>query len=362
MHKKIGKIFFRKWLIGPALAIICFATNEIFSRNTAFVETFYSQKFYPFLANILSRFSAIAPFSLDDTFYLLLILAPFILVFLLLIGKITFKTAGKYVLNTLAGIYILFYVLWGFNYFRPRLNERLDLAKSETNKEAFVAILDKLIDDTNAWHCSLANSNKAVIDSLIEDSYKTLASVLKIHYPMGIRNDKKITFSRFYAQSGITGYFGPFFNEVHVNKNVLPLEYPFILAHEKAHQLGITSEAEANFYAWLVCTKSNSQQLHYSANLIILRHFLIQAYSMKEYPELVAKIDTSVRSDFATIRQHWQGLRNERMDKVASKVNDAYLKTNKIEGGIKDYHGVVQHVMNFSLDSAFQSRLDRSLN
>ena len=27
------------------------------------------------------------------------------------------------------------------------------------------------------------------------------------------------------------------------------------------------------------------------------------------------------------------------MDKAASKINDAYLKTNKVEGGIKDYNG-----------------------
>ena len=49
-------------------------------------------------------------------------------------------------------------------------------------------------------------------------------------------------------------------------------------------------------------------------------------------------------------------LRNEKMDKAASRINDAYLKTNKVEEGIKDYRGVVRHVMNFSLDSTFQKR------
>jgi 1,2-phenylacetyl-CoA epoxidase catalytic subunit len=173
---------------------------------------------------------------------------------------------------------------------------------------------------------------------------------------MGKRKDKKITFSNFYSKTGISGYFGPFFNEVHVNKKVTSIEYPYVLAHEKAHQLGVTSEAEANFYAWLACSNSNSQQLKYSANLIILRHFLIQAYSLEEYPEMLASVAKPVKDDINYIRQHWLNLRNEKLDKAASKVNDTYLKTNKIKGGIKDYHGVVKHVMNFSLDSTFQQQ------
>ncbi|MBT6004138.1 MAG: hypothetical protein HOG79_00345, partial [Prolixibacteraceae bacterium] len=44
--------------------------------------------------------------------------------------------------------------------------------------------------------------------------------------------------------------------------------------------------------------------------------------------------------------------------KVASKVNDTYLKTNKIEKGIEDYYGVVKHVMDISQDSVFQRKWD----
>ncbi len=350
------KIGFQKWMLLPLLAFFCYFATEFLSVKPIFVEEYYSQTFYPFVAKVISNLSNSIPFSIDDIFYLLLILVPCVLVLLLLIRKISFSYAGKIVLNTLALVYILFYVLWGFNYYRPQLNERLGIASSPTNQQKFLTVMEELIDQTNKLHCTFEDSDKNTIDSLIEDSYKNLATVLKIQYPMGFRTDKQITFSHFYAQSGITGYFGPFFNEVHVNKKVLPLEYPFVLAHEKAHQLGITSEAEANFYAWLVCSRSNSQHVQYSANLTLLRHFLNQAYKMKAYPKLLEKIDVPVKNDFNTISKHWAELRNEKMDRAASKVNDAYLKTNKIKGGIKDYRGVVKHVMNFSLDSAFQKR------
>jgi len=39
-------------------------------------------------------------------------------------------------------------------------------------------------------------------------------------------------------------------------------------------------------------------------------------------------------------------------------VNDAYLKTNKVEKGIEDYFGVVQFVMDFETDLAAQKRVE----
>jgi hypothetical protein len=57
------------------------------------------------------------------------------------------------------------------------------------------------------------------------------------------------------------------------------------------------------------------------------------------------------------IQKHWESLRNEQVDKAAGKVNDAYLKTNKIEKGVEDYFGVVQFVMDFETDSMAQKRV-----
>lgn len=77
---------------------------------------------------------------------------------------------------------------------------------------------------------------------------------------------------------------------------------------------------------------------------------------MEAYKKLVAEISPEVQADIDRISEHWSKLLNATMDKTASKLNDAYLKHNNIKSGIKDYTGVVEHVMNFSLDSAFQQR------
>ena len=347
-----------KWLVFPALAAITFIITLLLRQQPEVTEKCYAQGIYPYIASLLSTFSCVFPFSLDDIFYTVLILTPAVLFIRILTKRIKWKAAGKFLLNILASVYILFYVLWGFNYFRSPLPERLGIKDREPDTEEFVQFIRQYVAELNQLHCDFDTINKAETNRLIEETYQQLAPILQFEYPMGKRPDKKITFSSFYAKSGITGYFGPFFNEVHVNKKVLPIEYPFVLAHEKAHQLGVTSEAEANFYSWLVCTHSSSQQIRYSAKLFISFHFFRQVRGLEDYKNLVAGISPEVQTDIDRISEHWKKLRNATMDKTASKLNDAYLKHNNIKSGIKDYTGVVDHVMNFSLDSAFQQRYD----
>lgn len=353
---KAKKNNFLSWIILPVTALLFFGLTELAARFPQFTEKWYSQGIYPFFARNLSAVSSKVPFSLDDLFYVLLIIGVVTVIILLISRKISFKRTLLLLLQVVAVSYILFYLFWGLNYYRTGLNERLGLAAQKPDSTKFIDELKTIIDATSRSVCSFDDFDKTEIDSLVEDSYKKLAPVLKINYPMGSRRAKEITFSGFFAKAGISGYFGPFFNKVHVNSNNLPIEYPFVLAHEKAHQFGVTGEAEANFYAWLVCTQSPSKQLRYSANLYILRFFLYEGVQLEEFPKIMAKLDDKVKADFVRIRKNWEKLRNEKVDKAASKVNDTYLKTNKVEKGIDDYNAVVKHVMDYSNDKAFRKK------
>jgi hypothetical protein len=71
----------------------------------------------------------------------------------------------------------------------------------------------------------------------------------------------------------------------------------------------------------------------------------------------VNQINKPVIDDIRKVQKHWESMRNERIDKAAGKVNDVYLKTNKVKKGIEDYFGVVQFVMDFETDSLAQKRI-----
>lgn len=355
---KLKKFRLQIWMIMPVLALFTFVLTKLAFRFPAVTEKWYSQKLYPLIAKIISRISGIFPFSLDDLFYFSLILTLITILIFIILRKITLIKSGKIILNGLAVFYVLFYVLWRFNYFREDLYQRLNLTKHDPDNKAFVKQLEKIVLETNKSWCTFEKWDKEEVSFQIEKSYQKLAPVLKISYPAGKRRAKPITVSRFFAKAGISGYYGPFFNEIHVNSYILPVEYPFILAHEKAHQFGITSESEANFYAWLVCTQSKSKQLQYSANLHVLQYFLYQGYKLDEYDAIIARLDKRVKKDLQNIREHWMSMRNEKIDEAASKVNDFYLKTNKIKEGVIEYSGVVKFVMDYSNDSEFREKLN----
>jgi len=354
---KFKTIFLGKAALPIWLALVTFGLTELLSRFPNSTEQIYSQTIFPFVAVILSFVSGWVSFSVDDAFYAFLAIFLVILIILIFLRKLKF---GKFLLifiQTLAICYMLFYSFWGFNYFRTGLNDRLQISKSIPDTVQFVRVLENLINITNDSYCTFDKVSYREIDSLVESSYKRNASFLKISYPQGARRPKPITLSGFFAKASIAGYYGPFFSEVHLNDSLLAIEYPQVLAHESAHQFGITSEAEANFYGWLVSTNSDSKYLRYSANINMISYFLSQSKHLHNRQELIRMMQKPVIEDMRKIQDHWERLRSEKIDQVAGKVNDVYLKTNKIEKGIEDYFGVVQFVMDFETDSLAMKRV-----
>jgi len=354
---KFRTIVFGKAALPIWLALVTFGLTELFSRYPKITELVYSQSLYPAIAFLLSFLSKWVSFSLDDAFYALLTAFLIILIILVLIRKIKFSRFLLTILQTLAICYVLFYWFWGFNYYRSGIHERLQIAKSKPDTMAFVKVLENLIARTNTSYCTYDQISKAEISALVESSYQKNAKFLKLSYPQGTRIPKPITLSSFFAKAGIAGYYGPFFSEVHLNDSLLMIEYPQVLAHEFAHQFGITSEAEANFYSWLICSRSDSKHLQYSANISMITYFLSQSKHLHNFPDLVHQIRKPVIDDIRKVQKHWASMRNEQIDKAAGKVNDVYLKTNKIEKGIEDYFGVVQFVMDFETDSVAQKKV-----
>lgn len=356
-HYKLRQIFFG-WAALPVwLALVTFGLTELFSRYPKVTETVYSQTLYPVIAFLLSFLSKWVSFSLGDAFYGLLAVFLIILLMLAIIRKIKFGHFIRLIIQTLAICYVLFYWLWGFNYYRSGINDRLQIAKSTSDTVQFVRVFENLIVQTNASYCTYENTGYSEITSLVEASYKKNAPFLKLKYPQGNRRPKSITLSDFFAKASIAGYYGPFFNELHLNDSLLIIEYPQVLAHEAAHQFGITSEGEANFYGWLICSRSESAYLRYSANINMISYFISKAKPLHNFADLIRQIDQPVLDDIRKVQDHWDHMRSEGIDKVAGNINDAYLKTNKIEKGVKDYFGVVQYVMDFSTDSLAQKKV-----
>lgn len=331
-------------------ALVTFLLVEKGSQRPDLIEKYYSAGLYPFVSRILSGFSNLFTFSLWDLFWTLFVLTALIFTGLLFSKRIK---AGLLLLRTLqiaAILYTVFYFSWGFNYFRQPIEKRQRWTRHIEKKDMFPAVLDSLITDANASRVEIRLSDYPDIDRLIEDSFRDNAGKFGYEYPNGSRKPKTMLYTWFFAKSGVSGYFGPFFNEVHLNGELLPSEYPFVLAHEKAHQFGITGEAEANFMAWYICHSSNDNRLRYSASIQLLQYFFADRHHMEAIREYLKKFDKKAMADIMAQRDHWKELRNETLDKAQTSANNAYLKSNKIREGVMNYNSVVRLTIEWYLN------------
>lgn len=337
------RIIFHIWPF--LLALITFTCVNFGADHPKIIEKYYAKGVYPIIAETLSSFSRLVTFSLWDTFWIFSTLTLLITLILVIIKKLKLSIFILILLQALTIIYSFFYLTWGFNYFRPKIEIRAGWTKPLPEDSLFRQVLDSIIVKTNRSYSIIFPAEFKTIDSLVEKSYRENANVLRINYPNGSRTPKTMILSSLFAKSGVSGYFGPFFNEINLNSYLLPIEYPFVLAHEKAHQFGITDESEANFAAFVICTTSPDSRLEYSGYMQTLLYFLSDAYQLKDYKEYVGQIDSLVIKDIRNQRRHWKELENKTLDKVQTAANNAYLKSNRIHEGVKNYNKVVSLVI-----------------
>lgn len=323
------------------LALAVFIGIKLSISNPGGVEEYYSRGIYPVIAGFISMVSGLVSYSLWDLFWAglsLFVLAGLILV---IIKRLSLALYMLRFIQMLAMFYSMFYLTWGFNYFRPSIETRLGWNVTKPDVGTFRTVLDSLIARSNETYSFIEPENYPHLDDAVERSYSRCRDLLAISYPNGTRPTKTILISSYFAKSGVSGYFGPFFNEVHINHYQLAVDYPFITAHEKAHQFGFANEAEANLAAFIVCSTSEDRRLQYSGYMHLLLYFLNDARHLPDYRNYLAKIDRRVMKDLMNREKYYDGLRNKKLEKVQTAANDVYLKTNNIEKGIKNYDQVV---------------------
>jgi len=234
---------------------------------------------------------------------------------------------------------IWFYMVWGIGYFRQGFYDRFDIAPPEEDRDFFEVLLIRYIDSLNVSYVSNPLFDPKEINDEIEKLYGEYYAQLRLPYPNGWRRTKRTFAEPLMTRMGVAGYFNPFLNEIHINNYLLPVSYPYTLAHEKAHQLGITSESECNLFATIICTSSSHQLVRYSGYLKTVSYLLsnFRKISPEKYKEVVDRIDPRIIDDYKEVQEHWKKGINKRLAEMQNKVYDSYLKTNRQEGGILSY-------------------------
>lgn len=308
----------------------------------------YARNVYPYVSAFLSRFSSLFPFSVGDCLIYGSIVGLLVYVGCAIAGKCSWKTLVGRTAEYLLWVYVWFYIAWGLNYFRQDFFTRTQLPYAAYSADAFRSFLSAYTDSLNASFVPVGEIDKAVVAEESEKGYREIAGRFGLVAPAGYLHPKPMLFPSLMSKVGVLGYMGPFFTEYNLNPELLPVQYPFTYAHEMAHVLGISSEAEANLYGFLVCSRSEVPEIRFSAYFALLPYVLGNAYQLlpeEEFTRWKSTIFPEVKDLYNQKVDYWQAMYSPFIGEIQSTVYNWFLKGNNIPTGRKNYSEVVALLM-----------------
>ena len=317
------------------------------------VESLFATGLYPWVARVLGGLNRMLPLPAAE----LAVLGGGCLVIALMrrwwvgphrepgLGGFV-RAAGLAVWTAAGAALLLFLFAWGFNYARPPLRDRLALDLGDLKAEEVLALAERFVVLTNVSYADIATKPEAptslphpiaAVDTIVDSAYRQLA-LPGDAIGFSTSPAKGLLTSALFSRLGISGIFIPFTGEPLFNRQMPDASKPIAIAHEKAHQRGVTDEGEANLAAVLACLTAPEPYLRYAAALYASSTLLSAAsrYAPDEVQLIAAQWDQGPRRDLQAIGEFWAQHRGRAMQ-AANRVNDAYLRSNRVAGGVQSY-------------------------
>lgn len=345
-------------IYADAVLLAVFLAGALFFRHVPGTGEFYSRHLYPAISAVLSAIASVFPFSLDEW---TVVLAAVCLVAWPVAGRrkgkswkrVLFREAELLVL-----VYVWFYWGWGMNYYRDSFYERAGVHPAAYDSTEFRNFLysysgrldagfrEAMQDDSVLLmeRVSRPGREYAGTRGEIKEIFGKVPEKYGLVRPYSFQKPKYTCFNFLYSGVGVLGYMGPFFAESHLNRDLLRLQYPFTYAHELSHLLGISSEAEANFWAYQVCVHSSSAVVRYSGYFGILPYVISNARALlgrDDYEAWLSTVDPSVIAQLQAEQSYWRSLYSPAIGRMQDTVYSMYLKGNRIPSAQRNYAEVV---------------------
>ncbi|MEQ1575098.1 MAG: DUF3810 family protein [Vicinamibacterales bacterium] len=321
------------------------------------VERWFSLAWYPRLQHVLTPMSNTVPFALLDLLALVALIAVVVAITravraarrehgLAPIGRVVAR-----LVTAAAGLYLVFLALWGLNYRRMPMQDRLVLDRTAPASADVVRLGLDAIAELNALHgpahaqgWGRDESNDAALTRAFAASQRLLSDA-----PPAVPGRLKRTlFGPYFRWTGVDGMVNPFGLEVLANPDLLPFERPFVAAHEWSHLAGFADEAEANFVGWLTCIRA-SRAAQYSGWLYLYWQISGEV-SAADRAALWEAVAPGPRADVEAIIARVQRGQLPPLRSASWLVYDQYLKANRVESGVRSYGAVVTLILRARFD------------
>lgn len=346
----------KKKTILSILLVVQIVMVNLLALFPAFIETWYSNGLFPFISKISRIIFGIFSFSIGDLCYGILII---LLIRWFWKTRKTWRKNYKYNLLSLISFVSVFYfffnILWGLNYHRTPLNEKMGIEKDYSPDE-LVEFTKRLIIKANAIHkqVAISDSLKVVIPYSTNGIYDLSLigfSNLEKKYPyFGYEHEsiKSSLISTPLSYMGFGGYLNPFTNEAQVNDKLPKYNLPTTTCHEMAHQIGYASESEANFIGYMASIHNDDIYYQYSGYTFALKYCLrnIKKLDKKQAESLTALVHPGILRNFDE-SEAFNKKYESAVEDFFSFFYDNFLKFNKQEDGLETYSKFTGLLVNY---------------
>ena len=319
-------------------------TFVILCRYQPGIAEWYARTVYPPLSAALSAFSSLFPFPLME----LLVVSLILWLTLYPVWKrkkgIPWLKILLREMEMLAWIYVWFYLGWGLNYFRYNIYTRLQTPPVAYEEQHFKDFLKDYTERLNATYQSETEIDLEKLKEYVHTFYAKLPSAYGLSQPKEWQEPKNFIFTSLYNKVGVLGSMGPFFAEAQLNRDLPEVQHPFTYAHEFSHLLGVSNEAEANYWAYRACTESSSTALQYCGYFGLFPYVLSNAsylLSKEDFQAWIQTVRPEVIEQYKEKNRYWQERYSPLIGSIQDFTYNLFLKGNKIASGKKNYAEVI---------------------
>ncbi|MGA9770804.1 MAG: DUF3810 domain-containing protein [Blastocatellia bacterium] len=319
-----------------------------------FIERFYSNGIYPLFQTALTPLTNLFPFAVIDVLSIALgvALPAWWITRIARAGRGRLRrTAASLFFHTLviaAVIFISFQLLWGFNYEREPLVSKLDYDEQRLSVDSLRELTRQTIERLNIEYAEArggAEPDETVWRRQLHESLNEAVRQLGNRRPIAAAIPKRSLLNFYLAAAGIEGFVSPFGHEVILNREALPFERPFLLAHEWSHLAGFADESEANFVGLLACLQSDAALLRYSGLLALYQYTPALPADEAKQSTPMPRLLPEIREDLKAVSEREARHKSEAVSRAQWAMYDRFLKASGVEAGVASYSQLVRLVL-----------------
>ena len=316
------------------------------------IERWFSTTVYPAIQRVVTPVSNLAPFALFD---LLTVGAAAILLVAIVRSSRRARRERRLrplvemlarIATAAAVVYLVFLAIWGLNYRRLPMTERLAMSAGAPSSDRVVQLGLDAVERLNTLY---AEAHRVGWQAEPREHPPLLAAFALVQQrlsdgPLAVPGHLKPSiYGTYFRWIGVDGMVNPFALEVLANPDLLPFERPFVAAHEWAHLAGYADESEANFVGWLTCLRADVPA-QYSGWLYLYWQVSGELRGA-DREQLRDVLDVGPRRDIEAVLDRLRRGQLPLLRNASWRVYDQYLRANRVEEGVRSYGEVITLIL-----------------